>query len=186
VSNDGGFALITGRLHSGERYKGHDELIDVWPQVLQRHPQARLVVAGDGDDRLRLEEKARRAGMQERIEFRGRVPDEELAGLYRDCSFFAMPSGKEGFGLVFLEAMSMGKACIAGRGAGDEVIDDGNTGIVVSAGNREELLAALLRLFGDERLRKRMGEAGLERYRERFTEEQFAARFLDVIRRMQA
>ena len=67
------------------------------------------------------------------VRFLGRVSDQALDALYRDCAFFVMPSRDEGFGLVFLEAMRAGKACIGGAGAAAEVIEDGVTGLVVDA-----------------------------------------------------
>src|SRR5438552_3863168 len=94
----GGFALIVGRMASSERYKGHDLLIDIWPRLLAEIPDARLVVAGAGDDLPRLEAKAAPLGAA--IRFEGRVTDTGLGALYRDCAFFVMPSSEEGFGLV--------------------------------------------------------------------------------------
>ena len=69
----GPFALIVGRLAGSERYKGHDVLIDLWPRIRDAVPDAHLVVAGDGDDRARLEAKA--AALGDRVRFLGRVSD---------------------------------------------------------------------------------------------------------------
>jgi len=168
------FALIVGRMAAEERYKGHDLLIDLWPSVVQHVPGARLVVVGDGDDRARLERKA--AGVSADVRFLGRVSDDTLATLYRDCAFFVMPSRDEGFGLVFLEAMRAAKPCIGGTGAASEVIDDGVTGFVVEP-EREPVLRAVLRLFREPETCKRMGEAGAARVAREFTEPQFRARF---------
>ena len=77
----------------------------------------------------------------------GACPIEALAALYRDCAFFVMPSRDEGFGLVFLEAMRAGKACIGGAGAAAEVIEDGVTGLVVDAADRQQVAKAVVRLF---------------------------------------
>ena len=103
-------ALIVARMSADERYKGHDELLDVWPALLARKPDARLVVAGDGTDRPRLESRAASLGLSHAVTFVGRVGDDELAALYEQCRFLVMPSRDEGFGLVFLEAMRAGKA----------------------------------------------------------------------------
>src|SRR5260221_434552 len=105
----GGSAPMVGRMPRHERYKGHDWLIDVWPFVVPSVPDARLVVVGRGDDRARLEARVAAAGVGGAIRFAGRVSDEELAGLYRACAFFVMPSANEGFGLAYLEAMRAGK-----------------------------------------------------------------------------
>ena len=170
----GPFALIVGRMVAEERYKGHDLLIDIWPSIVAAVPGVRLVVVGDGDDRARLE--ARAAYLDDHVSFRGRVSDGVLAQLYRDCAFFVMPSRGEGFGLVFLEAMHAGKACIGCVGAAGEVIVDGVTGFVVDQ-DREQVLRALLRLFREPELRRRMGEAGAARVAGEFTEAHFRRRF---------
>jgi len=172
------FALIVGRLSASERYKGHDLLLDLWPKVEEEVPGARLVVAGDGDDRARLEARARALGG--RVRFAGRVSEEDLRALYRECAFFAMPSRDEGFGLVFLEAMRAGRACIGGVGAAAEVIEDGITGLVVDSAEPDSVLKAVGRLFREPSTRARMGRAGAERVAARFTEAHFRRRFRSI------
>ncbi|HXQ21679.1 MAG TPA: glycosyltransferase family 4 protein [Candidatus Acidoferrales bacterium] len=171
------YALIVGRMAAEERYKGHDLLLDIWPQVVAVVPEARLIVAGDGNDRKRLEERARQLGLQERVAFLGHVPDQTLKSLYRDCSFFVMPSRDEGFGLVFLEAMRAGKACIGGIGAAAEIIQDGITGWVVDPRQPEDTLNAVVRLFRELETREGMGRAGAIRVAQEFSEASFRRRF---------
>jgi phosphatidylinositol alpha-1,6-mannosyltransferase len=175
----GPFALIVGRLAGSERYKGHDALIDLWPGILDAVPGAHLVVAGGGDDRPRLEAKA--AALGARVRFLGRVSDEALEALYRDCAFFVMPSRDEGFGLVFLEAMRARKACIGGAGAAAEVIEDGVTGLVVDATDMGEVEKAVVRLFLEPGTCARMGRAGAERVAREFTEAHFRRRFRTIL-----
>jgi phosphatidylinositol alpha-1,6-mannosyltransferase len=174
-----GFALIVGRLAAGERYKGHDLLIDLWPRIEEEAPGARLVVAGDGDDRPRLE--ARAAAQHRGVHFVGRVSAQRLASLYEACGFFAMPSRGEGFGVVFLEAMRAGKACVGGVGAAAEVIEDGVTGLVVDPADPESVLKAMARLFREPETRERMGRAGAARVAARFTESHFRRRFRSIL-----
>jgi phosphatidylinositol alpha-1,6-mannosyltransferase len=178
VDEPGPFALIVGRMAADERYKGHDLLLDIWPRVMAEVPQARLVVTGDGDDRARLQ--ARAATLGDRVRVTGPVGAGALATLYRQCAFFVMPSRDEGFGLVYLEAMRAGKACIGGVGAATEVIEDGVTGIVVNPGEPEEVLEAMLRLFREPETRDRMGRAGSIRVAREFTEAQFGCRLRDL------
>lgn len=174
---ESGFALIVGRMSSEERYKGHDLLIELWPEIAAGAPGARLMIVGDGDDRARLERKAAESGAGGAIRFLGRVSDEALAGLYRDCGFFVMPSGNEGFGLVFLEAMRAGRACVAGRGAAEEFIRQGETGLIVEPGAREEICDAIVRLFNNADEREAMGRAGAGRLHAEFTTAHFRQRF---------
>jgi glycosyltransferase involved in cell wall biosynthesis len=178
-----GFLLIVGRMASSERYKGHDQLLE----ALTRLPEARLVAAGDGDDRRRLEEKAAALGMADRTFFTGFLSEATLAELYRRCAAFAMPSQGEGFGLVYLEAMRAGKPVLASRGsAAEEIVRDGKTGILVDPEDREELRAALGQLLGYPGEARRMGEAGRERWRQEFGAERFRERLTPLLERLTA
>jgi phosphatidyl-myo-inositol dimannoside synthase len=144
------YALIVGRMAACERYKGHDELIDLWRGVEQAVPAMRLVVAGGGDDEARLREKVQRLGLTDTIVFTGHVSAERLAALYRDARFFVMPSRNEGFGLVFLEAMRAAKPCIASPGAAEEIIEADLHGFIVDSRDDVALLGAIVRLSSDD------------------------------------
>ncbi len=177
----GPYALIVGRLSSQERYKGHDTLLLLWRETIKVCPTARLIIAGDGDDRDRLENAAKGLGLTGAVSFLGKVTNQQLEALYRDCSFFVMPSGGEGFGLVFLEAMRAGKACLAAQGAAEEVIENGVTGVIVPAHDRKALLTAITGFFRDPELATQMGHAGRERYQTHFTQMHFEGRFLAAL-----
>jgi phosphatidylinositol alpha-1,6-mannosyltransferase len=178
-------ALIVARMSADERYKGHDELLDVWPALLARKPDARLVVAGDGTDRQRLELRAASLGLSHAVTFVGRVGDDELAALYAQCRFLVLPSRDEGFGLVFLEAMRAGKACVGANGAAAEIIRDRVTGLIVEPGTPDDLAAALFTLFDEPEACRRFGAAGRERFLSTFTDACFQARFAHVLERRQ-
>ena len=175
------FALIVGRMDAHERYKGHDLILEIWPRLKSEHLSARLVVVGDGTDLPRLRSKAVALGLGDAVEFLGKVTDECLRGLYSDCAFFVMPSRGEGFGLVFLEAMCAGKACIAAKGAAEEIIEHGVSGYVIDYSNPAELFECMKRLFCNSALRSQMGVAGLRRFRSHFTAAHFRQRLLSVL-----
>jgi phosphatidyl-myo-inositol dimannoside synthase len=179
-------ALIVARMSSAERYKGHDALVGIWPRVVERHAGAVLTIAGDGDDRPRIEALARSLGVSHAVRFTGRVSDDELNALYRGCRFFVMPSRDEGFGLVFLEAMRAGKACIGAAGAASEIIEDGVTGLIVPSDSREALAAAVERLYDEPDTWTRLGAAGRARFLSVFTDAGFQARFRQVMARRAA
>jgi glycosyltransferase involved in cell wall biosynthesis len=174
-------ALIVGRLAADEGYKGHELLLDAWPRVLEHHPDARLWIVGHGDDRPRLESVAARLGLRHAVTFTGRVSDQELDALYRRCRFFVMPSLHEGFGLVFLEAMRAGKACIGAAGAASEIIEHGITGLIVDGARLDDVCGAVVRLFDEPDTCARFGRAGAARFRAEFTDTRFRARFAAVI-----
>jgi phosphatidylinositol alpha-1,6-mannosyltransferase len=176
-----GFALIAGRMAESERYKGHDALLEALPQI----PEARLVVAGGGDDRPRLEAKAAALGLSDRVLFTGFVSEATLAALYDRAALLAMPSRGEGFGLVYLEAMRAGRPCLAARGsAADEVIVDGETGRLVDPEDREDLAAALAALLGSPDAARRMGAAGKVRWQREFGYPRFRDRLAGHLDRL--
>jgi phosphatidylinositol alpha-1,6-mannosyltransferase len=177
----GPVALIVARMSAAERYKGHDALLDVWPRLVSRHPGAVLAIAGDGDDRGRLEARAAALGITGAVRFLGRVEDRQLDELYRSCRLFVMPSRDEGFGLVFLEAMRAGRPCIGGCGAASEIIQHGVTGLIVDPGSRHDLLAALERLYSDPDTCRQFGAAGRERFLSSFTNDCFQVRFTQAV-----
>jgi glycosyltransferase involved in cell wall biosynthesis len=117
-----------------------------------------LVVAGDGPLRARI------PGTQ------GFVPHDELQGLYARAAVVACPSRREGFGVACLEAMAHGRPVVATAVGGlRDLVVDGETGLVVPPRDPGALRSALERLLGDPVLRRRLGAAGRERARERFS-----------------
>jgi phosphatidylinositol alpha-1,6-mannosyltransferase len=175
-------ALIVGRLWSEERGKGHDELLDAWRGVRERVPRAQLWVVGDGDDRPRLERRAREQGLADAVRFLGHVSDAELGDVFRRASLFAMPSRQEGFGLVYAEAMWHGLPCIVSSAdAGAEVVRAGQTGLVVPYGDAQALRAAVVELLSDPERCRRLGEAGRREARERFGFPRFRADLLRAL-----
>lgn len=165
-----GFLLIVGRMASGERYKGHEQILE----SLLELPEARLVVVGEGDDRHRIAARAADLGLARRVTFTGFVSEATLFELYRRAAVFVMPSLGEGFGLVYLEAMRAGKPCVAARGsAAEEVVVDGQTGLLVSP---SELTVALRTFLDSPETARRMGEAGRRRWRSEFGTDRFRGR----------
>ena len=176
ASDDIPTALIVGRMTADERYKGHDALIEIWPDVLAAVPDAVLRVVGGGDDRPRLERKAVAMGLGVHVVFAGSIDDETLQREYQRATVFTMPSPREGFGLVFLEAMRAARPCIGCRGAPSEIIDDGTTGWIVEPGDRAQLTARVIRALRDRSESAAMGARGRTRYLQYFTEERFRQR----------
>jgi glycosyltransferase involved in cell wall biosynthesis len=176
-----GFALTVGRMSSDERYKGHDSLLEAWPRVVEQQPVARLVVVGDGDDRPRLEEKARVLGLNRSVTFLGHVEGGRLNGMYADAAFFVMPSRDEGFGFVYLEAMQAGKPCVACVGAASELFDDRSAGEIVTFGNADEIASACIRLFADPQRCAQLGRTAAGIVQQRFLPSHFIERFREAL-----
>ena len=141
--------LTVGRLSASERYKGHEQIFAVLPVLRARFPRLVHVVAGDGDDRARLEERARAlAGGDGAVRFLGFVPEQDLPDLYRLADLYVMPSAQEGFGIVYLEAAACGLRVVGGIGGGSaDAVADGRIGVLVEPGDGEALVAAIVGLL---------------------------------------
>jgi phosphatidylinositol alpha-1,6-mannosyltransferase len=173
-------ALTVSRLSAEDRYKGHDRLIRLWPAVRAQVPGATLVIVGDGDDRQRLEALARDVVEPGAVRFAGRVSEADLVGWYSRSAFFVLLSGREGFGLVFLEAMRAARACVTVSGAQDAIIEDGVTGLIVDADD-QRATDAVVRLFRDPQLRDELGANGRRRFLAEFTLERFSERLRALV-----
>jgi glycosyltransferase involved in cell wall biosynthesis/GT2 family glycosyltransferase len=171
--------LFVGRL---EARKGIDVLMRAVPRVLERCPGAQLDVAGEIPPGTRTADLLRGVdrALHDRITLHGRVDDAMRSTLYERCDVFVAPSRYESFGLVYLEAMSYGKPCVAcDAGGAPRVVRDGETGVVVPVGDADRLAEALVELVQDPARRARLGEAGLRRVREHYSVEAMTERSLE-------
>jgi asparagine synthase (glutamine-hydrolysing) len=143
---DGKRVLMTfGRMVSSERYKGFDEVLDVLPSIVEEVPDVVYLLAGEGQDRCRLERKAAELGLDGHVVFTGLVKEEEKAALYSLADVYVMPSRGEGFGFVFLEAMAAGIPVIGSRvDGGREALRDGALGALVDPDDRTELRRSIM------------------------------------------
>ena len=148
---DRGYLFTASRLDNSKRV---DLIVDA-----VKGTDVELVVAGTGPDEERL-----RAAAGPNVRFTGRVPERELAALYRDARAVAFVPYEEDYGLITLEAMLCGKPVVTVRDGGGttELVQDGENGRVVDA-SAEALREAITELWADKRARKRMGRAALER-----------------------
>jgi phosphatidyl-myo-inositol dimannoside synthase len=170
--------LIVGNMHHGMMYKGHQQLIAAWPQVISVCPEAQLWIVGRGDGEPRLREQVARLPVAARIHFFGAVSEAELARLYRTARAFAMPSTGEGFGLVFVEAARYGLPCIAGKyDAAKEIVLHDQTGLLTEQ-HPHDIALACIRLLKDDADADRLGEAGRLRYWNHFRFSHFRERLL--------
>ena len=160
-------------------YKGVGDLIKAMPQV-----QARLIIGGDGPMRSEWEQLVHTLGVGDRVQFLGRVDDEDLPRLYASADIFVLPANarSEAFGKVLLEAMAAGLPCITTEvGTGTSfVVQDGVSGLVVPPKQPEQLAVAIQSLLDNPNLRQRMGQAGRERVKKEFTVEKMVNRVTAV------
>jgi glycosyltransferase involved in cell wall biosynthesis len=172
--------LTVARMSLSEQYKGHDVVIRALPQLLQKFPSLIYNVVGGGDGRAVLETLATKQGVTHAVHFHGVVSEAELVRHYNEASVFVMPSRFEGFGFVFLEAMTYGKPVVAGNeDASVEVVRDGESGFTVAPGSTPAVAAALETLLRDADLRRTMGRRGRAIVEDDFSFEQFKSTLME-------
>lgn len=136
--------------------------LDVLLQAAARVPEARFVIAGEGPQRVSLESQADELGLGDRLVFLGQRND--VPQLLAATDLFALPSLYEGTSLAVLEAMAAGKPLVSSRiGGTDELIVDGESGLLVPPGDAGALAVAMRVLLADPALRARLGNAARER-----------------------
>jgi glycosyltransferase involved in cell wall biosynthesis len=149
------FILSVSRLERGDRYKGIATTIEAFSMLADTSMQ--YLVIGHGNDLGFLELVAERCGVRDRVHFMRGISDSELVALYEQCDAFVLPSGKEGFGIVFLEAMFFGAPVIAAHEKGAmDVVRHGDTGLAVPFGDTIAIKESIERLGSSPALRERL------------------------------
>lgn len=170
-------APVVGNVAALVPHKGQRHLIGAAAIVVREVPDARFVIAGEGELRAALERQIREHHLEKHVFLAGFRPD--ALSLLKSVDLFVMSSVTEGLGTSILDAMACGKAVVGTRTGGiPEVVVDGETGLLVLPRDDQALAAAIVRLLTDPDLRRRLGEAGLVRVRERFSAERMV---LDTI-----
>ncbi len=134
--------LVVSRLTKADRYKGVEHMIEALPQIRAEIPLATMRIIGRGDDLPRLQLLRNRLGLRSAVEFLGYVDDRRLAAEIQACNLFALPSEREGFGLVFLEAMASGRPCLGARAGGIPEVITPETGVLADYGDVPGIAAA--------------------------------------------
>jgi len=180
----GPILLTVGRLAASERYKGHEQIFAALPALRVKFPSLVYVVAGEGDDRARLEALAvELVGDRNAVRFVGFVAEEVLPDLYRTADLFVMPSANEGFGIVYLEAAACGLRVVGGLGGGSGDAIGEQMGVRVEPNDREALAQAIERLLAQGRV----DPEAIEPYRRKsfaITAQRLLARLMAQPRRM--
>jgi len=164
--------LSVSRLSIADSYKGIDHLIDAMPAVRSQIPEARLRIVGRGDGLPGLQARARKLNLGDAVEFTGYIGDSELHDEFARCRLFALPSQKEGFGLVYLEAMAHGRPSLGASSGGVPEVVTPDTGVLVGYGDvpgiAAAIVAALRREWPVEPLLERARMFSYLRFKERF------------------
>lgn len=159
--------LCLGRLAP---QKGVDVALEALQTVVGEFSNVRLLIAGDGPERLDLEKQVAEYGLSHVVEFLGWILPEDVPALINRATIVVMPSRWEGHPLVALQATLMARPIVGTRVGGiPEVVEHEKTGLLVDAENPAELAAAILRLLNDLSLAQRMGRDARLRAQELFS-----------------
>lgn len=140
--------LFVGSMNKSDKHKGLVYLLDAFAEVAKGHPQARLLLAGDGSARADFEKRVQELGLSERTEFLGPRFGDELKTAYQQATMLVLPSLNENFALVTLEAMACGLPVIGTDvGAISDIIDDGKTGYLVPPANSQAIAEKISHLL---------------------------------------
>jgi len=178
--------LSLGRL---VRRKGHDMILQAWPEVLKRVPEAMWLIAGKGEHEATLRRMAHALGVEEHVRFLGYVEPGLKGVYYAACDVYTLiprtiedEADVEGFGITFLEASLAGKPVVGGRSGGvvDAVVDQ-ETGLLVDPESPPQIAAAIIRLLTNTEEARRLGENGRRRVLSGFTWDHVTGRLLDEL-----
>ncbi|MDO8339970.1 MAG: glycosyltransferase family 4 protein [Candidatus Burarchaeum sp.] len=170
--------LFTGRLTF---VKGIDTLVRAMGTVAAQQKSAKLVVLGRGEMADEIKMLASQMGITDRVIMVDRWVDEkERLLLYACCDVMCSPSRYEPFGIVPLEAMSMGKPVVVGVGGMRESVVDGEQGFFCDPNNPQDITDKLLRILKDEKLAKQMGRKARERVEKVFTWKRIAKQTIEL------
>ena len=144
------------------------DCVEIFARVLKKISNVRLVMVGDGSERLNVEHRARCLGIHEKCSFVGKQP--KIVDYLSAADVLLLPSEQESFGLAALEAMACEVPVIASRVGGiPEVVTDGETGFLSEVGDIQKMAEDAVRLLADDDLRRKMGrrarDSALSRYR---------------------
>jgi glycosyltransferase involved in cell wall biosynthesis len=170
--------LTVSRLDASEQYKGYDKILEALPQIRQAIPNVHYIIAGKGNDRPRIEQLIAQLELQDCVTLAGFVPDEQLCDYYNLCDLFAMPSKREGFGIVYLEALACGKPTLGGNQDGAiDALCHGELGALVNPDDVGAIAQTTIQilqktypnpiLYNPEALRQRVIDVyGFERFKQ--------------------
>lgn len=176
-------APVVGNVAALVAHKGQRHLIAAAALALREVPDARFVIAGEGELRPALERQIHDLRLEKHVLLAGFRPD--VLSLHKGFDLFVMSSVTEGLGTSLLDAMAAARPIVATATGGiPEVVVDGETGLLVAPRDDAAMAAAIVRLLKEPALRERMGQAGLARARELFSAERMLRETLRVYQRV--
>jgi L-malate glycosyltransferase len=176
------FILSVGRL---EYFKGFDVLIDAFSIVAETQKLIKLVIIGGGTENNKLTDKISSCKSGNRILLLGHLDHNKVEGYFNYCDFFVLPSRREAFGIVCLEAMGASKAVIATKTGGvPEIVENDRNGLLVDAENISELAQAIIRLIKNPGLAQKFGANGRKLVEEKYGWENITQKYIEIYQQL--
>jgi len=187
------FILFVGAL---EKVKGVEYLIEAFSKIETGFPGFKLIIVGDGSELNNLKLQIANLKLEDKVEFKGRLPLEETKNIMKNCYCLVLPSLSEGLPRVLMEAMALGKPVIGSNVGGiPDLIKDSNSpttppafgwapgknGFLVEKGNSEDLAEKLKILLKDKNFAIEMGRRGREFVKEKFSNERYILAYIEMI-----
>jgi len=172
--------LVAGYLDRWE-HKGFDNLLFIFAEIVKKHPQWKLKIAGSGDKGMQyLKDIAKRLDIENNVIFLGFVKN--INEEFKKASIYVLSSRYEGFPMVLIEAMSQGCACISYNciSGPSEIIQDGIDGIIVEDQNMKEMEKAISKLINDESLRNSLAKNAITNI-QKFSIDKIGDRWVNLI-----
>jgi phosphatidylinositol alpha-1,6-mannosyltransferase len=146
LTGNGPIIFTLTRLAATEQYKGHEQVINVIGKLKVKFPGIKYILSGqyDADENIRINELIAINGVEEQVILTGFISENELPDHFLLADLFVLPSKKEGFGIVFIEAMACGLPVICGNADGSiDAIRNGELGKAIDVDNLAELEQAI-------------------------------------------
>lgn len=179
--------LTVCRIKSTEKDKGYDKVLEALPDLLNQHRDLMYVLVGKYDEieKKRLDEICKRLNITANVIFTGYVKDSELEDHYKLGDIFVMPSKKEGFGIVFIEALLHGLLVIAGNKDGSvDALDNGRLGCLINPDDMGELKESINRLIPQIHTQTVIDKKNLQRMTlDLFGYEVYKSKLIDFMRK---
>lgn len=163
--------------------KGIDLNICAIKRLKDKYPQLQYWVVGSGPEEKKLRDIVAHHGLEKQVKFIGRQPHTVALRYMAGCDLFSLPSWNEGFGIVYIEAMALGKPVIGCQGEGpDDILEHGKTGLKVKPRDVDNLAEAIDFLLSHPEEARTMGERARKLVLDHYTWEKNAEKTIQVYR----
>lgn len=173
------FILFVGNL---QKIKGINHLIDAFSKISKEFPDFRLVLVGEGKEMTNLKRQAANLRIENKVEFKGELPQDATKNIMKNCYCLVLPSLTEGLGRVLMEAMALQKPVIGSNLGGiPDLIKDGHNGFLTKPADSDDLSKKLRILLANRNLASKMGQRGRRIVETRFSNQKYLENYLKMI-----